>query len=743
MRGIGRHIFYELYKVWGRRSFLLALAGVWVINVFSLWYGNLPGEDQPELSSYKSLAAELSKMEEEEKLSYLNERKAELEGIAHVQEILSFANWEDQEMADLLRESELEQHPGMFEEYFPLYQSGAYLCYTDSLEQERTLIQEVWEEAQTVYSYQEYLDRVRQNKTILSGISIFSSAETAEDFSSRNIEKSAEDYGRMEDVEISFFPEKGAASVLDNSLSDLLLVLIIFLLVGMTVYEEKAKQLFFVTRATKGGHGNAILVRLFVLLLSCIALSFVIYGSNFLFYGTMVGIGSLGRSIQSLACYQESVLHLSVGGYLLLGMLTKAAVGFGIGLLVLLLFIEAKHAAVPYLTGIAALGISVVLFLLVPAASKWNWIKYMNPVGLFQAERLYGGYTNLNAFGYPVSRLAASWWVLGIWMALGIFVGFAAFCRGRNLMLKRGKGLPRLPYREHSCLFLHEHYKIMVMNKAGVILLLFLALLGYQNLSRQYRITPSESYYRSMMQQLEGNLTEEKETLIRQEQERYEAAFARMERIEELVSCGEITKEEGESMKLPYYNEVAYYPTFQRVESQYEHVMETEGQFIYDTGYEYLLGYRENRFRLQFFLLVMGALFAFSNVYTMERQNASWRILSATLRGRRKISQCKVLVCVIWTLVVSLGNLLGYGYAILKAYPVSLLGSDIKNLPVYYEMPLSVPIWLWLGMLILLQAAVLSAITCVILWISGKVRTQLQALFLGACILLLPLLFTL
>lgn len=304
--------------------------------------------------------------------------------------------------------------------------------------------------------------------------------------------------------------------------------------------------------------------------------------------------------------------------------------------------------------------------------------------------------------------------------------------------MKKGKGF-HLPYREHNSLILHENYKIFIMNKAGLILLVFLMLLVYQNLSREYQMTPSENYYHSLMQQLEGDLTEEKESLIQKEQERYEKAFAELDRIEQMIGNGELTKEAGDSLKIPYYNEVVYYSTFQRVEKQYHHVKEVQGQFVYDTTYEYLLGFRENHFRLQLILLIMGLLFAFSNVYTMERQRNLWGILAATAKGRKRISLCKILVCVVWTVVFSLGNLLSYVYSILKVYPLSELGSRITNLPVYYEMHLPVPIWLWLVFAVFLQALVLAAVTCVILWISGRVRTQLQALFLGACIFLLSL----
>lgn len=304
--------------------------------------------------------------------------------------------------------------------------------------------------------------------------------------------------------------------------------------------------------------------------------------------------------------------------------------------------------------------------------------------------------------------------------------------------MERAKGLKKLPCREACGLLGHESYKLLVMNRAGLILLLFLALLGYRNLSRGYRLTPSESYYRSMLLQLEGALTDEKEALIEGERQRYEEAFAKLEEIDEKIGSGELTEETGEAMKTPYYNEVAYYSTFLRVEQQYAHVKETQGVFVYDTGYSYLLGYRDNHFKEQLLLLLAGVLFAFCNAYPMERQNASWGMLIATARGKRSIAANKALLCAAWTLVFFAANLFFYVFAIAKVYPFSQPGARVSDLPVYYGTGLSVPIWLGLALLVFLSAAALVAAVQLLLWESARAKTQLQALFAGAVTLLLP-----
>ena len=143
-------------------------------------------------------------------------------------------------------------------------------------------------------------------------------------------------------------------------------------------------------------------------------------------------------------------------------------------------------------------------------------------------------------------------------------------------------------------LFRHESWKIFIMHRSIVILLLFTVFIGYQHISRPYEISGAESYYQDMMMELSGDLTDEKEAMIEREQARYEKAFAEIERIEGLIAEGEIDQQAGSAMLEPYHRETAFYPAFQKILAQCEWIRQTgDGQFVYDTGYLLLLGFSE------------------------------------------------------------------------------------------------------------------------------------------------------
>ena len=104
---------FELRRIWCRRSFLLGFGALLVLNVFLLWYANLPGEEKPGLSSYKTAQREIAGMSESEKGEWILERKETMDGVSLVQEVLMLRAG-DHEMGEMFAEQALEAAPVVF-----------------------------------------------------------------------------------------------------------------------------------------------------------------------------------------------------------------------------------------------------------------------------------------------------------------------------------------------------------------------------------------------------------------------------------------------------------------------------------------------------------------------------------------------------------------------------------------------------------------------------------------------------
>lgn len=731
-----RLIPFELSKIWRKRSFLLSICVLLSVHLFLLWYTTLPKENRAPLSAWKMLREDLSGMSEAEKGQYIAERKETMDGVCFVGQILAMQSFRN-EMGNALAEQELQSHPGVFEKYYELYQSGDYLRYTASPEQEQAFIDEIYAEWQKVSGYGEYLRSIQDNREIFSGISVFG-GQSGDTYSSRNLQKSAADYAGLSDRNVFFTPSKGIVSAMQSMWTDLLLTLGMMLSVGGLITEEKDRKLFFVTRSTQRGVLHCIAAKLAALLLHCTLLTAAFYAVSVAFFGLTSGWFDPGVSLQSVAAYTESSLPVSIGEYILLSALTKGFVLFGIGAALTTICIGSGIAALPFLAGTGLIGVSAALYYRIPAGSAFSVFKYLSLLGLMKTENLYGGYLNFNLFGHPVSRLSLSVGAALLLCAAGTAGSLLLFVRTQSLEVRRLR-LPVSPgFRPRIGILRHESYKILAANRALFVLLVFAALLTYQSLDRTYTPSVSEQYYQSLMAELEGGLTEEKESLILSERAKYQEALRKAQQIDGLVSAGELGAGAADALRAQTNMTLAFYPAFGRVEAQYEHIRAEGGSFVYDTGYLYLFGILEDTFPACFLILSVGIVIAASGAISMEYQAGSLFLIGATKAGMRRILCHKAAVCTLAAAGLALVPILCRIYRISAVYPMGSPGAAIRNIPRFGGFALSMPILCFLLLFVFSQILAATLTALITMAISQWRKNLAQTVFFALLVLAVP-----
>lgn len=738
-----RLIPFELSKIWGKHKFLLSICVLLLIHLFLLWYTTLPNEETPPLSAYKQLRAELSGKNETEKTSYIAGLKDTIDGIGFVQEILSMQSFQN-EMGTTLAAQELQHNPGLFDRYYDLYQSGDYLIFTNSPEQEKNFIDEIYAEQQKVSGYGAYLHSIQETKNTLSSISVFEeSSGNRSSYSSRNLQKSAADYAELSDRNIRFTPSKGISSAMQSAWTDLLLVLGMMLFVGNLITEEKAKKLLLITRGTKHGILHSMMAKLTALLIHSFLITALFYTVSLVFWGQSAGWFPPNASLQSIAAYMESSLPINISEYILLSILTKSLILFGIGAMLTLFCIRSDLAALPFLAGTGIVGAGALLYYLIPAGSTGSIFKYLNPVGLMKTENLYGKYLNFNLFGYPVSRLSLSLGLIFLICTTGIVGSLVLFCRMQNFEVKKPRLLFSVPLKPHNKILRHEGYKFLITNRAIFILLLFSILLTCRSFNHTYIPSVNEQYYQSLMTELEGELTNEKELLILSEKVRYEEALQKIEQIDEMINSGELNADTADTLKAQANMTLAFYPAFQRAEDQYEHIKTEGGRFIYDTGYLYLFGILGEAFSVDFLLLSIGILIAVSGSVSMEYQSGSLFLIGATRAGKRRVLMCKAIICALAALMLALIPILCRICRISSVYPMQNLETIIQNIPRFRGFAVPMPILCFI--LIFAFSQILSAIF--VAWITTAIslwrKNQAQTIFFALLFLAVPMLLKL
>lgn len=732
-----RLILFELAKIWKKRSFILSVCVLLAVNLFLLWYVHLPDDATPPLSAYKAFQEDIASMSEEEKAGYITGLKEKMDGIRLVRDVRNMQAM-GSDMGDELAQQKMDANPGVFEQYSDLYKNGDYLLYTDDLTLEGNFVDELYEEFVRVSGYENYLSEIQENKNGMMGISVFSQNDT-DSFSSRNIAKSAADYEKLDHVKICWQSAKGITSAMENDITDILMFLGVMLFVGGLITEEKEKGLFFITRSTRRGITASMAGKLLALLVHCMAVAAFMICANLAFFAVTAGIGPLTVSIQSIAPYMESSLPISVWGYIVLSVFTKAMVLFVFGAVLAGTALCGGKSFSPYLTGIGLLVISELLYILVPASFAGNSCKYLNFAGLMKTGQLYGAYLNLNIGGHPISRLTLSWIAVSAAAVGAAAACLYCFCRGKHLVLKKTSGFRALPFRFHDSLLRHEAYKMLVMNRGIFILLCFVLLAGANDLSRQYHLSAQENYYQEMMLRLEGELNDRKEELVLSEKERFDEAEKKLEQIDAMTESGELDSAAGEAMKSEWEAVLAFYPVFSRIWQQYEQVSAEGGEFVYDTGYLYLFGMQDDSYLTELLLLSVCMVLAFYNSISMEYSRGTWFLLGTTKYGRKKIISRKVRICLICSSVMAVLPWIFRIISISSSFPMHGLQNPVQSIPAFSGWGIEMPIVCFAAFLLLSQILAVMIVSLVMIGISEWRKNDLQALFFGLLVLVIPL----
>ncbi|MFR4998117.1 MAG: hypothetical protein ACLUDK_12970, partial [Clostridium paraputrificum] len=575
---------HEFMKVWKNKKFIAFFIVMFILNIGMLWYSTLENDYKPSLSSYRKLEDKLNGFNDNEKLDYAE----------------SYYN-------GLTEESNFE--------------------FTDSYEKEKTLLKEVINELKIVCGYNEFLHKTQVEGENISDISIFNSS-SGNNYSNKNIEKTVKDYSELQGIEPNFQSGKWIEVATEFYITDILIILMVCLIIYISIFYEKEKNLHAVIRVSKYGKLHTAICKLMAFQLSCIIITVIFYGGNLVYSFVNLSIPNLSYTIQSIAIFSTTTLKISISIYLLIFLISKAIVFIIIGNIMLLIAIMSCYIFIPYISIGFIMVASYTMWKVIIPTSKYAIFKYLNLVGLLDINKVFGEYLNINILNAPIN-LYKLWLIFVIaFLALINIAIVIAYCRIKKISV-RSIDFKRKKFSPHTSLFKHELYKILIMKKGILIIVLFIMATAYLYTNNSYYISGGELKYNQYMKKLEGKLTSEKEEFLYKEKEKFENAEKKVEEIDKSLRDKEITMMQANAMKEEYNKILSNYNTFQKVWEKYEFIKKHEGsEFVYDSAYKMLFNYNDNIFKIAAILYFTVIIFVLSVVFPMEYSNSQYRILN-------------------------------------------------------------------------------------------------------------------
>lgn len=697
----------EFLKVFERRAFVLAfllLLGANAVLLAASDTGALFGKED-----YRDVYTAMGAMTSEEKLSYIEENYEELK--------LRYAQEADTDL-------------------FARYQ----------------LFESLYEEAESIRSYPAYLADIRERAQEGETISIF---QTQDAFSMRNARKTAEAYEGLSAAGLELNNSGMVNQMTEFGATNILIAFLVFMICSILIIEEKEGGQFLLLRPLKHGRGRLMAGKIAALLAVTAVICTAFFAENYIVSGWQYGFARLDIPLQAIAGYSGSALHRTLGEYLLIYLFSKVIAVFILGLFFFLFSLTAKTVSLYYIKVVAFLGISYLLYAVLPGEGIFQILKYANIIPFLLVTPVYQYYFNLNIAGFPV-EITVLFWAVSIVCILGLSVALVILFTNRELAgacaersLRRGMEQKRV----HTSVFYHECYKIFITNKALLLLLLFAGFQVYSMAHKSTYLPYDEYYYRQYMEALEGPLDDERIALIEQEEERFAEMDKLLEEANQKLESGEITERDLLKTRTLVQEQTKGRNAFLRVLERREYIVQYEKNhgraldFVYEGGWEYLLGrettpYENDMQRAIALLLVMIASFA--GVFSMEYSTQMIRLLACSRRGRMHTVKAKLWICAGITTVLFLINYIPDLVNAYRIYGLHEWDSSIYSIPSLANFPIDISIRSYVVLLFtvryLMALCTLEIIAAVSLYAKSMIGAILPLLLLLVAPLLVELL---
>lgn len=732
---------FEILKIITNKLFIVAFLILWVLNLLFLNYQNYSeSKNKIPYEAYKILETDLKNKTHEEKGKYINELYERAKAINIIYNIQNNAKSENQairEYADSLREENKELYNTYYEE-----SKNPIWKYTGNADAEWSFLESIKNDYDKVSNYQGTLNDILASAETGQSVSIF---KTKDEVSLKSISKTADTYKRMQSIKTNYEIGESIKKISNTTLTDFFVLILIFLISTILITEEKDKNLFTIIKSTKNGNGKTIMAKIMTLFIGVFLICSLFYGTNSIYYLSTLGCGNLLATIQSVPLLMLSTLKTNILEYLFILLAAKVLFVFLLSMIMFYLSIKFNNTVENILVFFIIILVNFIIYQSIDSTSSINLLKSFNLVNLLNTNELFKIYDNLRFYHVLVSKTSTLLVLQIITIILFIILSFITYLKSMNITIKENAIWEKIKkfkilknIRFHS-IFSFETYKLLFVNKGLFIIILFAIFMVFNFKNQNYNLSYNEMFYKNYMDILSGNLTPEKETLIKNTIEEYDKAEVQLALIQEKIEKGEITNIEGMILKGPYEDILATRGVFNRIEEKYDYIKENpKASFVYDTGYNKLFRVNKDTNENDIYLIII-TIIVLTNLFIMEYRTGFIQILNATKNGRKKTARNKVITSILACTVIYIISIIPEILGTLKMYGLARLSASIISLEVFHSLPANISILFYFIMFYIVRYISYILLIFIVLYISLKLKNMVFAFITSIFVLLIPI----
>lgn len=598
-----------------------------------------------------------------------------------------------------------------------------------------------------VDQYEVFVEEMQARADFQLKFSVFSKPGT---FAYNNIAKTPSDFEHLKGTEITPGFDLGLNFATTFELTDYL-TLFLVILVCITLYSvEREKDLTILVKSMPFGRAETLFAKLFVTAVTVAGFTVLYYVSTLAVSEVAFGLGDLSRSVQSVPEFMNCNLKVSVFEYLCLWVLQKVLTLCSVSMIFALLFTLIKSTNITYIVLAVLLGAEFVCYNFIDALAPYNHFKYINIFYLLSGNGLFGSYLNLNFFTKPVNVL---WTYLGfLVLCFGVctVASALAFSKQNQFGVKNPLGKITDNIRRKVHIFSHnttvfggECFKHYISSKA-ILVLLVLLFFAYGNFIDDISITYSSGAdvaYAAYMNELQGEVTEEKIEFLENEQAYFDSLYLEIEAINNDTTLTEDEK----SMKTMAIENIldTRGKGFEAVMLQYSTItmvgeeLGITPHFINKNIGTKLMASSTREWN-NFTLLMVLSVFTLSGIFAYEHKREMSKLISATQKGKGRLFFAKLSVASITYTIIYILLYLFYMVNFIKTFGTDIFAEPLVFLEGFQGMGNDMSILSALILESLAHIFIGIAALAFILLMSEKLKSTVTAMTVSTAVTLIP-----
>lgn len=737
-----RIIGAEFRKLFTSRLFVICLVLFLTVNAVGFYFISANDEmHEYELSISDIYNAELQKYLSMDK----DTAKAELALLQQAYQIASTLNSASSnnmsaEYIESVIESYKTESPEAFEKAQEIISEGFSV-------EKLTAVNLLANKLDYVDQYEVFVEEMQARADFQLKFSVFSKPGT---FAYNNIAKTPSDFEHLKGTEITPGFDLGLNFATTFELTDYL-TLFLVILVCITLYSvEREKDLTILVKSMPFGRAETLFAKLFVTAVTVAGFTVLYYVSTLAVSEVAFGLGDLSRSVQSVPEFMNCNLKVSVFEYLCLWVLQKVLTLCSVSMIFALLFTLIKSTNITYIVLAVLLGAEFVCYNFIDALAPYNHFKYINIFYLLSGNGLFGSYLNLNFFTKPVNVL---WTYLGfLVLCFGVctVASALAFSKQNQFGVKNPLGKITDNIRRKVHIFSHnttvfggECFKHYISSKA-ILVLLVLLFFAYGNFIDDISITYSSGAdvaYAAYMNELQGEVTEEKIEFLENEQAYFDSLYLEIEAINNDTTLTEDEK----SMKTMAIENIldTRGKGFEAVMLQYSTItmvgeeLGITPHFINKNIGTKLMASSTREWN-NFTLLMVLSVFTLSGIFAYEHKREMSKLISATQKGKGRLFFAKLSVASITYTIIYILLYLFYMVNFIKTFGTDIFAEPLVFLEGFQGMGNDMSILSALILESLAHIFIGIAALAFILLMSEKLKSTVTAMTVSTAVTLIP-----